>query len=171
MRVNRLDWNDNRREHIARHKVSVEEVEDIAFGKHYAIRTKQGRYRLIGQTEEGRYLVVILEPGDCRIPKFKSYEEEAQWWDTHDTTEFEDEFKPVKLEFAKPLAHILGIRLDAKTIDLLNQLGSEIGVGPSTLVRMWIMEKLKSFSRKSKQSQASSQAILHKISKQKSKKR
>lgn len=64
MKVNLLDWNENREEHIARHRVSIEEVEDIAFGKHYAIRTKQGRYRLIGQTGNGRYLVVILQPGD-----------------------------------------------------------------------------------------------------------
>lgn len=99
-----------------------------------------------------------------RIPRFKSYEEEAEWWDSHDTTEFEDEFKPVKLEFVKPLVHILGVRLDAKTIDQLANLGSEMGIGPSTLVRMWIMEKLKSFSRKSmRQAEVSSQAYLHKI--------
>lgn len=99
-----------------------------------------------------------------RIPKFKSYEEEAEWWDTHDTTEFEDEFKPVKLEFAKPLVHILGVRLDAKTIDLLAKLGSEMGVGPSTLVRMWVMEKLASFPKQKRPSKApSSQAVLHRI--------
>lgn len=102
-----------------------------------------------------------------RIPRFKSYEEEASWWDTHDTTEFEDEFKPVKLEVVKPLIHILGVRLDARTIDLLTALGSKKGIGPSTLVRMWIMEKLKSPVRKSKQSEAPSQAILHKINKPK----
>lgn len=99
-----------------------------------------------------------------RIPKFKSYEEEASWWDTHDTTEFEDEFKPVKLEFEKPLIHILGVRLDAKTIDQLAKLGDEMGIGPSTLVRMWVLEKLKSFSRKSsKQVETAPQAFLHKI--------
>lgn len=64
MKVNRLDWNENRREHIAEHRVSIEEVEEIAFGKHYAVRTKQDRYRLIGQTDSGRYLVVIVEPGE-----------------------------------------------------------------------------------------------------------
>lgn len=107
-----------------------------------------------------------------RIPKFKSYEEEAQWWDTHDTTEFEDEFKPVKLEFEKPLIHILGVRLDAKTIDLLAKLGDEMGIGPSTLARMWIMEKLKSLSRKSaRQAATASPAVLHKITLKKSSKK
>jgi len=62
MTISRLDWNEERREHIAKHNVSVEEVEDIVYGKHYAVKTRQGRYRLIGQTMNGRYLVVILEP-------------------------------------------------------------------------------------------------------------
>lgn len=64
MRISRLDWNNERREHIARHRVSVEEVEEIVYGRHYAVKTKQGRYRLIGQTANGRYMVVILEPSD-----------------------------------------------------------------------------------------------------------
>ena len=34
-----------------------------------------------------------------RIPEFKTIEEEAEFWDTHDTTDYEDEFKPVKVRF------------------------------------------------------------------------
>mgnify|MGYP001599278190 CR=1 FL=1 len=64
MKINRLDWTEERRVHIARHNVSAEEVEDVVYGKHYAVRTKQGRYRLIGQTAQGRYIVIILEPSD-----------------------------------------------------------------------------------------------------------
>lgn len=30
-----------------------------------------------------------------RIPRFKSIEEEAAFWDSHDSTEFEDEFVEV----------------------------------------------------------------------------
>ncbi len=101
---------------------------------------------------------------NSRIPKFKSYEEEANWWDTHDTTEFEDEFKPVELEVVKPLIHILGVRLNAKTIDKLSKLGSEMGVGASTLARMWIMEKLNKTSKKNQSpQQLSSNVVLHKV--------
>lgn len=109
----------------------------------------------------------IIKRKKSRIPKFKSYEEEANWWDTHDTTEFEDEFKPVKLEFVKPLEHILGVRMDSKTLTQLTELGSEIGIGPSTLVRMWVMEKLKTDSKKSSSSKNIPQVVLHKISKPK----
>ena len=44
------------------------------------------------------------EPRKSRIPEFSSIEEEAEFWDTHDTTEFEDEFKPVQVRFAKNLS-------------------------------------------------------------------
>ncbi len=101
-----------------------------------------------------------------KIPKFKSYEEEADFWDTHSPLDY-GTWKEVKLEVAKPLVHILGIRLDAKTIDLLAKLGSGMGVGPSTLVRMWIMEKLKTYSKKSGSPKDISQAVLHRISKPK----
>ena len=36
------------------------------------------------------------------VELFKTREEEAEFWDTHDSTEFEDEFKEVKLEFRGP---------------------------------------------------------------------
>lgn len=98
-----------------------------------------------------------------KIPKFKSYEEEAEFWDTHSPLDY-GSWKEVKLDVAKPLAHILGVRLDAKTIDQLAKLGSEMGIGPSTLVRMWVMEKLASFPKQKHSSKVpSSQAVLHSI--------
>ena len=99
-----------------------------------------------------------------KIPRFKSYEEEADFWDTHSPLDF-GTWKEVKLKIAKPLEHILGVRLDAKTIDLLTKLGGEMGIGPSTLVRIWVMEKLNSHSKKSRSSRNVSQAVLHRISK------
>lgn len=77
-----------------------------------------------------------------KIPRFRSREEEAHFWDTHDTTDFEDEFVEVRVRVAKPLVHILGVRLDAKTIDKLGAIGRKKGVGASTLARMWLLERL-----------------------------
>ena len=34
-----------------------------------------------------------------RIPHFNSIEEEAEFWDTHDSTEFEDEWEEVTEDF------------------------------------------------------------------------
>jgi hypothetical protein len=54
-------WNDARVDHIARHGVRLEEVEDVCFGNHLAMRAGRNRYRLIGQTRSGRYLCVLLD--------------------------------------------------------------------------------------------------------------
>ncbi len=77
-----------------------------------------------------------------KLPRFKSRQEEAEFWDTHDTTEFEDEFVEVRIKVAKPLVHVLAVRLDAKTIDRLAAVGRKKGIGPSTLARMWLLERL-----------------------------
>ncbi len=79
-----------------------------------------------------------------QIPDFASIEEEAEFWDTHDLREFEDEFEPVKFEIAKPLrsAWMLSIRLDKETFDALREIAKPKGLGASTLARMWILEEL-----------------------------
>jgi len=81
-------------------------------------------------------------PRSKRIPQFKNLDEEAEFWETHSTTEFEDEFEEVKLKVARPLGHILAVRLDARTIDRLAEAGRAKGLGPSTLARMWLLERL-----------------------------
>jgi hypothetical protein len=43
-----------------------------------------------------------------------------------------------------PLTHTLAVRLDAETIDTLAAIGASKGVGPSTLARMWLIERLAS---------------------------
>ena len=77
-----------------------------------------------------------------KVPRFRNREEEAQFWETHSTTEFEDEFEEVKVKVARPLKHILAVRLDARTIDRLAEVGRAKGLGPSTLARMWLLERL-----------------------------
>jgi uncharacterized DUF497 family protein len=53
------DWNE---EHIARHHIEPEEVEEVCLGRPYVSRTREGKLRVIGQTDGGRYLIVILAP-------------------------------------------------------------------------------------------------------------
>ena len=51
-----------------------------------------------------------------RIPDFKSREEEAEWFDTHDMADYQDEFQTVRARFAKNLSEGLNIRLDKETL-------------------------------------------------------
>jgi predicted DNA binding CopG/RHH family protein len=75
------------------------------------------------------------------IPDFKNRQEMAEWFDTHDMTEYD--FKPVKVRFAKNLSAGLNIRLDPHSLEQLRTVAHEKGIGPTTLVRMWVMEHLK----------------------------
>jgi uncharacterized DUF497 family protein len=50
-------------EHIARHGVSPEEVEEVLVGifiPPFIQRARQGTYRVLGQTADGRYLAVFF---------------------------------------------------------------------------------------------------------------
>ena len=62
MRIYELIVEAGREEHIARHQVSVAEAEEVVFGRHVVYRVRQGYYGLIGQTDAGRYLTVIVAP-------------------------------------------------------------------------------------------------------------
>jgi len=84
---------------------------------------------------------------ESRIPHFQSIEEETEFWDTHSTTEFEDEFTPVTdVGFVirrAPATKALTVRVDEQTFRRLAEQANRQGIGPSTLVRMWIGEHLR----------------------------
>ena len=80
------------------------------------------------------------KPG--RIPEFASIEEEASFWDTHSTADYAEEFTPVRLRFAKRLSTGVTIRLDPDTLERLRTLAHQQGIGPTTLIRMWVLERL-----------------------------
>jgi len=81
------------------------------------------------------------------IPAFASVEEEAAFWDTHDTTDFEREFKPVRVRVGKRLTEPVTFRLDADTLAELRSLARKKGIGPTTLARMWVLERLRAEER------------------------
>ncbi len=81
------------------------------------------------------------------IPQFANREEEARFWESHRVSEFLDEFRPINARFAKNLSEGLHIRLNAETLDKLREKAKGKGVGPTTLVRMWILERLESPQR------------------------
>lgn len=78
-----------------------------------------------------------------KIPKFKTYEEEARFWDTHSIADFAKELKQVEVKVTKPVKLTFTVRLDRDTIERLDRVAKDKGVGPRTLARMWLLEKLK----------------------------
>jgi hypothetical protein len=77
-----------------------------------------------------------------RIPEFRSVEEEAEFWDTHDLADYWKEFKPIRVRVAKRLSEPLTIRLDPETLAELRSRAKQKGIGPTTLARMWVLERL-----------------------------
>lgn len=70
MYISRLDWDNYRIEHIARHDVEPHEVWEVCEDSlHLARREGRNRYRLYGQTVAGRYLFVVLEQVEATVYK------------------------------------------------------------------------------------------------------
>lgn len=78
-----------------------------------------------------------------KLPNFKSAEEEALFWSTHDATEFADEFQPADVQFPKPQKKLISLRIADADIALLKKVASQKGIGYLTLIRMWVVEKLR----------------------------
>lgn len=80
----------------------------------------------------------------AKIPTFRSEQEEAEFWDTHDSTEFFEDTKEVDTRFSgpRPRKTLISLRLDQETIDGLKALASAQGLGYQTLLRTWVRERL-----------------------------
>ena len=61
MIISELEWDDQNIEHIARHNVGPQEVEDVCFGLHISQKAGDKRYILSGQSVGGRYINVVVE--------------------------------------------------------------------------------------------------------------
>jgi uncharacterized DUF497 family protein len=60
MEITWFEWDDNNIEHIARHNISPDEVEDVAFDDDPWIRKgRTGTRYLLGDTVAGRHLFIV----------------------------------------------------------------------------------------------------------------
>jgi hypothetical protein len=67
------------------------------------------------------------------IPEeFNSYEEAAEFWDTHDTTDYPDQFEVIAVE-AKFKGRRYEVEIDEDVIKLLRQRAQKLGVSVSYL--------------------------------------
>lgn len=71
---------------------------------------------------------------------FKDRDKEAAWWEKNFDAAFKAG-KSIKVEFAKNLSENINVRLDTPTLNKVRIQAKGIGLGPTQLIRMWIMEK------------------------------
>ena len=70
---------------------------------------------------------------------FKDRDKEAKFWEENFNKAFG---KSVKVKFAKNLSESINIRLDAQSLNVVREQAQKKGLGPTQLIRMWIMEKI-----------------------------
>lgn len=75
------------------------------------------------------------------VPPFKTLEEEANFWDTHSTVDDINEGTTVGFHRANK-TQTLTVRFTKKDLQKLREKAFEKGIGPTTLARMWLLEKL-----------------------------
>lgn len=78
-----------------------------------------------------------------KIPDFRTLAEEAAFWDTHDTTDFEADFEEVDVEFELPLLKRgLTITLDEPYLSQLKDLAAQQQSNAASLAKEWLLERL-----------------------------
>jgi predicted DNA binding CopG/RHH family protein len=78
-----------------------------------------------------------------RLPKTDSIQELANFWDTHDLTEFEDELEEVGERVFQREAGIT-VHLESRDANALREMARLRGMPDSELIRQWVLERIHS---------------------------
>ena len=79
-----------------------------------------------------------------RIPKFKSKEEEREFWATHDSVEYLDWSKAERVTFSnlKPSVKKISLRLPESMIEELKLLANKRDVPYQSLLKIFLAERI-----------------------------
>jgi len=79
------------------------------------------------------------------IPQFKNEDEEAEFWATHDTTEYFDITKPLRIEFPnlKPTTKTITLRLPIMLLNQIKKIANKKDVPYQSLMKILLAEKVK----------------------------
>ena len=68
--VHGLVWDDWNKEHLYRHGLTIEEVEEVCHREHRVKESYRKRILLVGKTTKGRMLAVVLSPEDRNLQRY-----------------------------------------------------------------------------------------------------
>ncbi len=77
-----------------------------------------------------------------KIPKFKTDEEAAKFWETHSFEDYSKDVKDAEIRFVKRPKRTVAIRLDPEDIKSVEAIAERKGLSYTSLLRMWIKEYL-----------------------------
>jgi len=74
------------------------------------------------------------------LPQTDSIQELAQFWDTHDLTDFEGELE----EVTEPVFErtVIALDLESAEAEAVKKLAQSKGIGDAELIRGWVREKI-----------------------------
>ena len=76
-----------------------------------------------------------------RLPQTDSIQELANFWDTHDVTEFEDELEEVGERVFERDSDIT-VHLETDDANAVRAMAKSRGVGDAELIREWVLERI-----------------------------
>jgi predicted DNA binding CopG/RHH family protein len=76
-----------------------------------------------------------------RLPQTDSIQELAQFWDTHDLTDFEDELEEVAEPAFEP-ATVIPLNLESDEAEAVRRIAEAKGIPDAELIRGWVREKI-----------------------------
>jgi predicted DNA binding CopG/RHH family protein len=75
------------------------------------------------------------------LPQTDSIQELAQFWETHDLTDFEDELEEV-MEPMFELRTVIPLNLESGEAEAVKKLAEAKGIADAELIRGWVREKI-----------------------------
>ncbi len=79
-----------------------------------------------------------------KMPKFKNIKEERKFWETHESTDYLDDFVETKdVVFVRPKKQVISLRLEPQVINKLKKLADEEGLPTTTYARMLIIRAIR----------------------------
>jgi predicted DNA binding CopG/RHH family protein len=79
-----------------------------------------------------------------KVPKLKNLKEEKEFWDSHDSTDYLDDFEVAKdVVFVRPKKQVISLRLDPNILKKLQELAYKEGLPPTTYARMLIVKGIR----------------------------
>ena len=80
-----------------------------------------------------------------KIPNFKTEQEAAKFWSTHDSTEYVDWTKALQTSFPnlKPTTESISLRLPAPLLSRIKELANEQDVPYQSLMKVYLNDRVK----------------------------
>jgi len=75
------------------------------------------------------------------LPQTDSIQKLAQFWDSHELTDFEDQLEEVKESVFKRESTVQ-IALQAREIEAVTEIANSKGIKSTELIREWIIERI-----------------------------